>query len=148
MLHLVLGAVFDPEVAVFSNYGLWLFLSVGAVALFGIFIPTVTWIDSRRKEREAFYKAEMFRRLAESSNDSAKAAIELLREESRHEQIKKMEGLKIGGIITLGVGVGLTIFLCVLSGTGRGTPFLVGLVPAFVGAAMLIYVYFMASPIQ
>lgn len=148
MLHLILEVVSGPEVAVFSNYGLWLFLSVGAVALFGIFIPTVTWIDSRRKEREAFYKAEMFRRLAESSTDSAKAAIELLREESRQEQIKKIEGLKIGGIISLGVGVALTIFLCVLSGAGGGSPFLVGLVPALVGAAMLIYVYFMASPIQ
>lgn len=148
MTHFVLEFIDGPEVAVFSNYGLWLFLSVGAVALFGIFIPTVTWIDSRRKEREAFYKAEMFRRLAESSTDSAKAAIELLREESRQEQIKKIEGLKIGGIITLGVGIAMIIFMAFLTGHERGAPFFVGLVPAFVGAAMLIYVYFMASPVR
>ncbi len=42
--------------------GLWLFLSVGAVSLFVVFIPLVSWIDSRRKEREAFYKADTMRR--------------------------------------------------------------------------------------
>jgi hypothetical protein len=148
MTHLVLQLIAGPETAVFSNYGLWLFLSVGAVALFGIFIPTVTWIESRRKEREAFYKAEMFRRLAESSTDSAKAAVELLRQESRQEQIRKIEGLKIGGIITLGVGIAMIISISLVAGHDRGAPFLVGLVPAFVGAAMLIYVYFLASPVQ
>src|SRR6202044_1812664 len=29
---------------IFTNYGLWLFLSVGAVALFGIFLPTTIWM--------------------------------------------------------------------------------------------------------
>ncbi|HMG84523.1 MAG TPA: hypothetical protein VK574_02200 [Terracidiphilus sp.] len=148
MMHLVLQLIGGPETEVFSNYGLWLFLAVGAVALFGIFLPLTTWMDHRRKEREAFYRAETFRRLSESSGDGAKAAVELLREESRQEQIKKIEGLKIGGIITLGVGIAMVIFMSVLTGHERGVPFLVGLVPAFVGAAMLIYVYFLASPIQ
>jgi peptidoglycan/LPS O-acetylase OafA/YrhL len=148
MTHLVLQLNAGPEAAVFSNYGLWLFLAVGAVALFGIFLPLTTWMDHRRKEREAFYRAETFRRISESSGEGAKAAVELLREESRHEQIRKIEGLKIGGIITLGVGIAMVIFMSVLNGREHGAPFLVGLVPAFVGAAMLIYVYFLASPIQ
>jgi len=38
----------------FSNSGMWVFLSIGAVSLFVVFIPTVTWIDKRSKEREAF----------------------------------------------------------------------------------------------
>ena len=46
--------------------GLWLFLSIGAVCLFVIFIPLVAWIDNRRKEREAFYKADTMRRIAEA----------------------------------------------------------------------------------
>lgn len=147
MTHLVLEYVFDAKDFVMAN-GMWLFLAVSAIALFGIFLPVVTWIESRRREREAFYKAEMFRRLAESSNDSAKAALDLLREENRQEQVKKLEGIKIGGIITLGVGVGMVIFLCAMTGTGRGAPFLVGLIPAFVGFGMLVYVYFMAAPIK
>jgi hypothetical protein len=36
-------------------------------------------MDSRRKEREAFYKAETFRRVAEASGEGAKAALEMLR---------------------------------------------------------------------
>ena len=95
--------------------GRWLSLagyrSPGAVALFVVFIPLTSWIDSQRKEREAFYKAETFRRLAESSSDSAKAALDLLREQSRMETRKKREGMKLGGLINIGVGVGLMIFL-------------------------------------
>ena len=69
--------MFDPS----NGFGLWMFLSIGAVALFVVFIPLTSWIDSQRREREAFYKAETMRRLAESSGEGAKAAIELLREQ-------------------------------------------------------------------
>ncbi len=148
MTNLVLNLLFGPEVAVFSNYGLWLFLSVGAVALFVVFIPTVAWIDSRRKEREAYYKAETLRRMVEGSAEGGKAAIELMREEERIKQIKVREGLKMGGLINVGVGIALVIFLRSLLGGSQGTPYLCGLIPGFVGLAMLIYVYFMAEPIR
>jgi len=148
MTNLVLNLLFGPEVAVFSNYGLWLFLSVGAVALFGIFIPTVTWIDSRRKEREAYYKAETLRRMVEGSAEGSKAAVEMMREEERIKQIKVREGLKIAGLINVGVGIALVIFLRSLLGSNQGTPYLCGLIPGFVGIAMLAYVYLMADPIQ
>ena len=131
-----------------ESMGLWMFLSVGAVALFAVFIPLVTWIDSRRKEREAFYKADTMRRLAESSGEGAKAAIQLMREEERAKSIKIMEGLKIGGLINLGVGVALTIFLRALLGSGQGSPYLCGLIPGFIGLAMLTYVTFLARPVE
>jgi len=128
--------------------GLWLFLSIGAVSLFVVFIPTVHYLDTRRKEREAFYKAETMRRITESSSEGAKAAMEMLREEARRERMTKREGLKIGGLINVGVGLALVIFLRVLLGGGSGTPYLCGLIPGFIGVAMLIYVYFMAGPIE
>jgi len=131
---------------VFNNYGMWLFLSIGAVALFVVFIPAVTWIDSQRKEREAFYKAETFRRFAESSGEGAKAAVELLREESRQKQLKIMEGMKIGGLINVGVGLGLVIFLRAL--IGAQPVYLCGLIPGFIGVAMLVYVFFLAAPVE
>ena len=112
------------------------------------FHPAVTWIDSRRKEREAFYKADTMRRVAESSAEGGKAAIELMREEERGQAIKVLEGLKIGGLINLGVGVGLIIFLRAMLGGGAGSPYLCGLIPGFIGVAMLAYVYLMAEPIQ
>jgi len=124
-----------------SSYGLWMFVS-----LFVVFIPLTSWIDSQRREREAFYKAETMRRLAESSGEGAKAAIELLREQSRIERNKKREGLKIGGVINIGVGVALMIFLRALVG---GEPvFLCGLIPGLIGVAMLVYVLFLAAPIE
>jgi hypothetical protein len=142
MMHAAMW-LFGPE-EVFGSFGLWAFLSVGAVALFGVFIPIVTWIDSRRKEREAFYKAETFRRVAEASGDGAKAAIELLREEYRIKQLRIREGMKIGGLINLAVGVGLIVFLRVMLGDGHGSPYLCGLIPGLIGVAMLSYGLFLA----
>ena len=106
------------------------------------FIPLTSWIDSQRKEREAFYKAETMRRLTESSGEGAKAAIELLREQERLEQIKKREGMKIGGLINIAVGVGLMIFLRAL--VGDEPVYLCGLIPGLIGVALLIYVLLLA----
>jgi NADH:ubiquinone oxidoreductase subunit 6 (subunit J) len=125
--------------------GLWMFLSIGAVALFVVFIPTVTWIDKQHKEREAFYKAETIRRVTEASGEGAKAALELLREENRFERIKKFEGLKLGGLICVAVGAAMVIFLRTMMRSDPGTPYLIGLVPAFVGVALLVYVYALAG---
>jgi hypothetical protein len=128
------------------NLGMWFFLSIGAVSLFVVFIPLVTFMENRRKEREAFYKAETMRRLTESSSEGAKTALEMMREQGRVERIKAREGLKIGGLINVGVGAGLLVFL--RSFLGHGSPWLVGLIPGFIGVAMLLYVFFMASPIE
>jgi hypothetical protein len=126
--------------------GLWLFLSIGAVSLFVVFIPTVHYLDTRRKEREAFYKAETLRRITESSGEGAKAALEMIREEAHRDRIRKREGLKIGGLVNVAVGAGIIIFLRVMM--GPNSAYLAGLIPGFIGVAMLIYVFFMAAPIE
>lgn len=142
MAHLVLQMIFG-DTEVFANYGLWLFLSVGAVALFGIFLPVTIWMDHRRKEREAFYKSETIRRIAEAPGQGGNTAVELLREQERIARVKTREGLKIGGIINLAVGIGVTGFLFALL---HGNPvFLSGVIPALIGAAMLVYVYVLAE---
>jgi len=146
-MHLVAHLLMD-ENRIPDNMGLWMFLSVGSVSLFVIFIPLVSWIDSRRKEREAFYKADTMRRLAEGTGEGAKAAIQLMREEERLKRIKAREGLKVGGLINIGVGIALMIFLRVLLGSGSGSPYLCGLIPGFVGVAMLAYVLFLAEPLE
>lgn len=143
MTHLVL-ALFGSE-EVFGGFGMWAFLSIGAVALFGIFIPVTSWIDSRRKEREQFYKAETIRRVAEASPDGAQATVNLLREQDRLNRLKAREGLKIGGVINMGVGIGLVLFLRALTGPQVA---LCGLIPGFIGVGMLVYVYVLASPIE
>jgi hypothetical protein len=143
MMHFALSLFGSDNV--FGSFGLWAFLSVGAVALFAVFLPITTWLESRHKEREAFYKAETIRRVAEASSDGAKATIELLREQNRMALIRTREGVKIGGIINVGVGIGLVLFLRALVGWNVA---LCGLVPGFVGLAMLIYVFFLAAPAE
>ena len=143
MAHFVLSLLNRDDV--FSNYGLWAFLSIGAVALFAVFIPLVTYINSRQEEREAFYKAETIRRVAEAPPDSSIATIEFMREQNRISRIKAREGLKIGGIINVGVGVALFIFLRALVNPSVG---LCGLIPAMIGIAMLVYVFLLAAPIE
>lgn len=126
--------------------GMWMFLSIGAVALFVVFIPTVTYMENRRKEREAFYKADTIRRLAESSGEGARAAVEMLKEEDRQSRTKKREGMKIGGLTNIGVGIALLIFLRAL--IPNEPVYLCGLIPGFVGVALLTYALFLAPPLE
>ena len=129
-----------------SGFGLWMFLSIGAVSLFVVFIPLTSYIESQRREREAFYKAETIRRLSEASGDGARAAIELLREQNRMEHAKKREGMKIGGLINLGVGVALMIFLHAL--VTDAPVYLCGLIPGFIGLALLTYALVLAPKVE
>jgi hypothetical protein len=54
--------------------------------------------------------------------------------------------MKISGLINIGLGAGLCIFLRVL--TGPGGPWLSGLIPGFIGVALLTYVLFFAAPVD
>lgn len=151
MTHLILQLIADPEAFVATN-GFWIFLAVSSIALFGIFLPIATWLGHRQKEREAFYKAETMRRISEATGEGGKAAIQLLREEERIKAYKVREGLKIAGVINVGVGISLIIFLrALLPGSGQGGSgpvYLCGLIPGLIGVAMIVYVYCMAPPVD
>jgi len=78
------------------------------------------WSQERRRERQAYYRSETLEKLA----DSATA------------------GQKLGGLITFAVGIGLMIFI---KSMDRSDPvYLVGLIPLFIGAALLAYAYSLA----
>jgi hypothetical protein len=141
MTYLALLLFSDPDI---PPMGMWVFLSIGAVSLFAIFLPAVVWLGKRGEEREAFYKAETLRRITEASGEGAKAAIELLREDDRLKRIKTREGLKLGGLICIAVGAALSLLL----GSRHQAGFLVGLIPGFIGIALLVYVYFLSSPVE
>jgi len=116
---------------------------VGSIALFS-FLAVASWSDARRKERESYYKNETLKKIAESSGDGARAAIELLHAEERTALQKRREGIKLGGLITLATGIALMIFL---RGVAQDDPgaYLVGVIPALVGAALLLYAYVLAA---
>jgi hypothetical protein len=118
---------------------------VGSVMVFS-FLSIAVWTGHRKEEREAFYKSENLRRITESSGEGAKAAIDLLREEERLKRIKAREGLKIGGLVCVSVGIALIIFLRAL--VGNEPVYLCGLIPGLIGVALLVYVFFMAGPVE
>ena len=128
--------------------GLFLFLSVVMVSVFS-FVSIAVWTEARRKERESYYKAESTRRLAEMPAEAAQQVIEVLKEEARIRQaelhtkdVKVIEGMKIGGLVNIAVGVAL-MFL--IRGTSQETSaYLVGLIPGLIGVALLVYALFMA----
>jgi hypothetical protein len=115
-----------------------LFLSVGAIALFS-FVAVATWSDSRRREREAYYRSETLKKIAEMGTDNAVA---VLREEERNALRRRLEGIKLGGLVTAAVGIGLMVFLRAL--VADEPVYLVGLIPLLVAASLLAYSYIVA----
>jgi len=114
---------------------------IGSIALFS-FLGVATWSDARRKEREAYYRTEALKKIAESSSEGAKSAVEYLQEQERSARRRRMEGMKLGGLITAAVGIGMMVFL---RGVDHDEPaYLMGLIPLLIGVALLVYVFLLA----
>jgi hypothetical protein len=114
---------------------------VGSIALFS-FLAVAAWSDARRKEREAYYTGETLKKIAESSGEGAKAAIDLLREQEKNVMMVRVQGLQLGGLVTTAVGLGVMVLL---RGLVRDEPvYLAGLIPLLVGVALLVYVFALA----
>ena len=120
-------------------------LAIGAVALFG-WLSVVSWTEARRREREAYYRSEVLKSLAAAQGAGGSAALELFREQERAAARKVLETQKLSGLITIGVGIGLMVFL---RGVEREAPaYLVGLIPLLIGVGLLIYAYGLAPRSQ
>jgi len=114
---------------------------VGSIALFS-FLSVAAWSDARRKEREEYYRSETLKKIAESSGEGAKAAIELMREQNKNVSKRRLEGMKLGGLITAVVGIGVMVLL---HGLEHEEPvYLAGLIPLLIGLALLTYTFFLA----
>jgi len=114
---------------------------VGSIAVFS-FLSVAVWSDARRKEREEYYKNETLKKIAESSGEGAQAAIELLREQNRTVTKRRLEGMKLGGLITAVVGIGV---MALLRGLVNDEPvYLAGLIPLLIGLALLTYTFLLA----
>ena len=121
------------------DIGLALFLAVGALALF-TFLSITVFSESRAKERTEFHRAETLRKVAEQTGDGADKVLEVIREEARIAERKRHEGLKLGGLITTMVGVGVGIFFYTLE------PDMVGVaaIPLLIGLGLLGYALLLA----
>jgi hypothetical protein len=119
-----------------------IFLPVLMLSVFG-FISIASWADARRRERQAFYRSEMIKKIAESPGAGAAAALEALRDNERLEFRRRVEGQKLGGLVSVSVGIGLMIFLRAVD--QREPAYLIGIIPILVGLALLCYVYLIAG---
>jgi len=118
------------------------FLAVAAVAVFSM-VSIVNWSDARRKEREAYYKNDMLKKVSESQGPGAAGALQIMREEARLEALKTRQGLKIGGLVMVAIGIGLMVFLRAVI---HDAPiFLVGLLVLLIGVALYGGSYLVAT---
>ena len=119
---------------------------VGSIALFS-FLAVASWSEARRKEREAYYRNETLKKIAESSGEGAKSAMELLREQEKNAVKRRLEGMKLGGLITAAVGIGVMVLLRGIA-NDEGPVYLVGLIPLLIGLALLVYAFALAPKAQ
>jgi hypothetical protein len=115
--------------------------AVGAIAVFS-WLAVASWSDARRREREAYYKSEVLKKVAETPGAGAVSALEIMREEERNAERRRHGGLRLGGLICLAVGIGMMVFLRAME---RSEPaYLVGIIPLLIGVALLAYSYVLA----
>jgi hypothetical protein len=130
----------------FPSLPLFLFLSVASVALFS-FVAVAAWSGERRKEREAYYKSETLKKIAESGGGGG-AALEFLREQEKIADRRRRGGLRLGGLISGAVGIAMMVQLRAMAHDPitrvPGAVYLAGLIPLLVGMALLLYSYLLA----
>jgi hypothetical protein len=69
-------------------------------------------------------------------------AIAALRERELIAWRRHREGIKLGGVITTAVGIGVMVFLGALAPNAR--LYLAGVIPLLIGVALLLYSYILA----
>jgi hypothetical protein len=122
---------------------IFLFLSVASVALFS-FVAVAVWSGERRREREAYYRSETIKKVADAQGAGGSSAIEFLREEEKIAARRRREGQKLGGLVTVAVGIGLMVFINAVDHSDPTPAYLVGLIPLLIGVALLAYTYVLA----
>lgn len=122
------------------------FASIVTVAFWG-FLSVASWSESRRKEREAYYRSETLRRFSEGSQQEMLARYLEEEKAARHEKrVQQRESLRLGGLVTMMTGIGFGIMLAGIEPEAK--TYLFGFIPFLVGLAVLVYVYFMAPKIS
>jgi hypothetical protein len=121
----------------------FLFLSIAAVSICS-FTAVVIWAKERRREREAYYTSETVRKLAELQGPNVSAAVEFFRDAEKNMALRRLEGLKVGGLLAVSVGIGMGVFLRAVDRSDPEPVFLIGIIPLLVGVTLLAYVYLLA----
>jgi hypothetical protein len=118
------------------NANLAMFLSFMIVSLFA-FISVAAWTAARGRERKAFYRSEMLKKLLDSPGGGPAAVMEFLRHEEESHERRRGAANRQGGMVVVGVGIALMIGL---SQVVRDVPvyLVAGGVPLAVGLMLLL----------
>lgn len=115
--------------------------TVGTIATFGFF-AVASWLSARRRERESYYRSEVLKKLAEAGPEGSSAALEMFREQQRISVRNRLESQRLAGLILTAVGLGL---MALLKGVAsHEAAWRSGILPALVGAVVLIHSYLLA----
>jgi hypothetical protein len=109
-----------------------------AVMLLGLFafLAVTAWASSQRDQREMKYRYELYQRMVEHPGPEANVVRALLERDIARRQAAEIADKRMGGFVTLAVGIGLGTFLYYL--VPHKPVYLVGLVPGLVGVVILI----------
>jgi uncharacterized membrane protein HdeD (DUF308 family) len=107
---------------------------VGAVALF-TFLAIASRAEARRKTEEARAKYEFLKKLAEGPGFDLDRYARFQEIEAEAQTRRRVDNLLLAGWILVAAGVSLMMFLFTVGG---GAPIAVGIIPAGVGAALLV----------
>ena len=70
-----------------------------------------------------------------------------MREQEKNAVKRRLEGMKLGGLITAVVGIGVMVLLHGIA-NDEGPVYLVGLIPLLIGLALLMYAFALAPKAQ
>ncbi|HEV7506645.1 MAG TPA: DUF6249 domain-containing protein [Thermoanaerobaculia bacterium] len=119
-----------------------IFLAATMVSVFS-FVSITAFADQRRRERDAFYRNELLKKLAESPADQAQRVLDVLREKDLAAERLQREGMKLGGLVVTAVGLGLMAMLKLMAPNDQA--WAVGLIPLLIGVVLLVHTYGIGS---
>ena len=114
----------------------------GAALFIGVFgfLAVGAWAGARYAERKAQARYALLTRLSEQPVESARLVLEFMRkdeEENEHRKVLKTRRDNVtGGAILIAIGVGLSVFLNLVTAGAKGI-WAVGLMLVLLGAVML-----------
>lgn len=134
-------------------------MTIPLIAIIGLFtyLSVSAWANARKREREAFYRSEVRKKIIEHwGKENAEQMAKLLQEESESSGLRQLyelarddkaddprrrrERLVLAGLITAAVGLGMLIFLRSMSTAHAVSN--AGVIPLIVGIALLAYSFF------
>lgn len=99
-----------------------------------LFVGILVWARQRRREREAYYRHELAKHLADKGADEEQL-LRVLRQEGDASALTKGQGFVLGGLINVAIGVGMMIGLrWVDEGVAQ-----LGWIPLLFGVALLVF---------